>query len=53
MKFEYCCEGMQRAMGSKVMFNSLLNTIGTCEITFRYCPFCGEKIEITITKVKE
>lgn len=55
MKFEYCCESMKIGMYKLgILFNPLMNCIGVVGFNFNYCPFCGEKIEVTITeKVKE
>ena len=52
MRFEYCCEGMKRGLGRVVFYKPMLNSIGTDCLEFRFCPFCGEKIEIDVT-VKE
>ena len=52
MRFEYCCKDMKIMMEECATVDIDEGTVDVEGWEFRYCPFCGEKIEIT-TKVKE
>ena len=46
MRFEYCCREMKEFLGdyATVRDNRMIDIDGW---EVRYCPFCGEKVEMT------
>ena len=52
MRFEYCCKDMKEMLEECATVDIDAGTVDVEGWEFRYCPFCGEKIEINVT-VKE